>query len=183
MEAIYNRSVIVQCSVCNEIITDPVQHCLECSIKSERSYNVVESVEWANCRIEEGQGGDTVSNKMWITNGAQSKYHNKDIEIPEGWYRGRHNCIFNDSEKQKEFSSRVDRVKNGLGVKKAWDEGKFDKRDHSKCGTKGKDNPACRPEVRKKISEAALADGKARAERIKKVKPWEYRNATKKSGS
>lgn len=30
----------MQCSVCNEIITDPVQHCLECSIKPERSYNV-----------------------------------------------------------------------------------------------------------------------------------------------
>lgn len=145
------------------------------AIKKSEEYDVVNSKHWANLRIEDGTGGDTVSNKIWITNGVSSKYHNKDLEIPNGWYRGRHNCIFNDKEKQKEFSSRSDRKKTGMSIKKAWEDGKFDKRDHSKCGVKGNDNPACRPDVKKKISESALKQSKERSERMKKVKPWMYR--------
>lgn len=113
--------------------------------------NIVESKEWANLRIEEGDGGDTVSNKIWITDGKVDRYHNKDEVIPEGWTRGRSNCVFNDPKIQKEFTSRVDRKKAGKGIKRAWDEGRFN-RDHSKCGVRGDQNPAKRSEVKEEIS-------------------------------
>ena len=69
--------------------------------------------------------------------------------MPSGWRYGRSNCVFNDPNKQSEFSGRSDRKKAGKSIKRAWDEGKFDKRDHSKCGTKGDQNPSKRPEVKK----------------------------------
>jgi hypothetical protein len=151
------------------------------AIKKSEEYNIVESKEWANLRREEGTGGDTVSNKMWISKDGKSKYHLKDQPIPEGWVKGRANCIFNDHEKQKEFGSMSDPKKRGEKIKEAWDNGKFDKRDHSKCGTSGDDNPAKRPEVRKKISEAAKKDSEARSKRMKENKVWEYSHGSHKS--
>lgn len=115
-------------------------------------YGIVESTEWANLRVEEGDGGDTVSKKMWINNGEVDKYHDKSEPIPEGWVKGRCKCVFNDIEMQKEFNSRVDRKKSSAGIRRAWAEGRFDKRDHSKCGAKGDANVAKRPEVREKIA-------------------------------
>jgi hypothetical protein len=116
--------------------------------------NVVESAAWANLKLEEGDGGDTVSNKMWITNETNDKYILKTEDVPEGWRKGRSKCVFNDSEKQKQFSSKSDRVKAGESIKRAWDEGRFN-RDHSKIGRFGDLNVAKRPEVRLKISEFA----------------------------
>lgn len=148
------------------------------AIAKSHEWDVVESTEWANLKIEEGDGGDTVSNRMWITNDVDNKYIYKTDEIPEGWRRGR-KCKFSDPEFQMEMNSRVDIEARGKRIKEAWDDGKFDKRDHSKCGVKGKDNPACRPEVKKKISETAKKTSKERAERIRKTKPWEYRKNAK----
>lgn len=114
-------------------------------------WNVVSSKEWANLKIEEGDGGDTVSKKIWITDGVVDKYLDYWLDIPEGWKKGRSTGAFKDSNKQREFSLRVDRQKLSLSLKKAWSEGRF-KRDHSKCGRKGDLNPSKRPEVREKIS-------------------------------
>ena len=69
--------------------------------------NIIESKEWANLMLENGlDGGDTVSRKIWITDGIVDKYHNIDTMIPSGWIRGRSNCIFNDSNTQSEFGKR-----------------------------------------------------------------------------
>lgn len=124
------------------------------AIKVSIKLNIVESTEWANLKIEEGDGGDTVSNKKWMTNGQVDKYILKTDELPPGWRYGRSNCVFNDPNKQSEFSKLSDREKAGESIKHAWDDGKFDKRDHSKCGKKGADNVTCRPEVKQKISDS-----------------------------
>lgn len=137
------------------------------AIEKSIEFNIVNSNEWANLKIEEGDGGDTVSNKRWITDGNVDKYINKDLPIPEGWQTGRSHCIFNDSNIQKEFCKRVDLDKRGNSIKEAWNSGKFNKRDHSACGIKGLLNPACRPEIRKKISEAALSQSTERSQRMK----------------
>lgn len=115
-------------------------------------WNIVESDEWANLKYEEGDGGDTVSNRMWVTDGTKDRYVFKTDEIPDGWNRGRTNCKFKNSSFQQEMSSRVDRSKAGFGIKKAWAEGKFANR--TGVGVKGTENPACRKEVRDKISKA-----------------------------
>jgi hypothetical protein len=112
--------------------------------------NVVQSNEWANLKIEEGDGGDTVSNKKWITNGSVDKYLTNDLNLPLGWKYGRSNSVFNDSKKQKEFNSRVNQEKKGKSIKKAWKEGKVI-RDHSKCGTYGELNPSKRSDVKEKM--------------------------------
>lgn len=116
--------------------------------------NIVDSIEWANLKLEEGDGGDTVSNKMWITDGSTSKYILKTEPIPNGWRRGRSNCVFNNKELQSQFSKRCDPITRGHAIKKTWDSGNF-KRDHSKCGLKGDLNVSKRLEVRAKISAAA----------------------------
>jgi len=132
------------------LVTENFEEFKQKAISLSYEYNVVESKEWANRKIEEGDGGDTVSNKKWITNGVVDKYIMKGLELPEGWKYGRSNCIFNDSNKQKEFSLLADFEKRGDSIKKAWDEGRVI-RDHSKCGHKGENNPSKRKEVREKI--------------------------------
>lgn len=146
------------------------------AIEKSLEFNIVESEDWANLKIEEGDGGDTVSNKMWITDGQIDKYIFKSDDIPIGWKKGRSNCVFNDSDKQKDFAQRVDISSRGNAIKKAWDDGKFNKRDHSKCGTKGDLNPAKRPEVREKIRQSALAESEKRSIRAKQNRIWEYSN-------
>ncbi len=124
----------------------------EVAIKKSIEFDIVNSDEWANLRIEQGDGGDTVSSKRWINNGIKETYWPKDELIPEGWTKGRFGSVFNDSEKQKEFNSRVDREVVGKSIKKCWDEGRF-KRDHSKCGVKGPDNFFASDKGRQMISE------------------------------
>lgn len=128
-----------------------VEYARDISIK----FNVVNDISWANLKLEEGDGGDTVSNRIWITDGENNKYIINTCEIPDKWYKGRSNCVFNDKNKQAEFSKRTDRVKAGISIKKTWDEGRFI-RDHSKCGVSGDKNPSKRKEVKAKISLAAL---------------------------
>jgi len=137
-------------------------------------YNVVEDSNWANLKHETGDGGDTVSNRMWINNGETTKYHFKNEPIPSGWKKGRLNCVFNNKQFQAELRSRQDPNKKSEAMRKAWKDGKMDKRDHTKCGRSGDLNPAKRPEVRKKIQEAALSQSKERSERMKTNKVWEY---------
>lgn len=126
------------------------------AIKKSIEFNVVESSEWANLKIEEGDGGDTVSNRQWITDGIQDKYIYKTDEIPIGWRKGRSNCVFNNSENQLKFAKLATSESRARGMRKAWADGKMNKRDNSRCGCKGDANPAKRPEVRKKISETHL---------------------------
>lgn len=135
-------------------------------------YDVVNSHEWANLKPEEGDGGSTTHGRKWAHNGSEQVYLKKGESLPEGFQYGRIKCVFANPEKQREFSSKVDHKKRGKALKKVWEEGKF-KRDHSKCGKKGDDNPAKRPEVVEKIRQAAIADGKNRSERMKRI--WENR--------
>lgn len=121
------------------------------AIKKSFDYDVVKSKEWANLKIEEGDGGDTVSSKKWITDGTVDKYISKGSDLPEGWKYGRSKCVFNDSKKQIIFSKKADKEKKSKGMKDAWSSGKMNKRDHSKCGTKGENNPSKRKEVKEKI--------------------------------
>lgn len=126
------------------------------AIKRSHELDVVNSSEWANLKIEEGDGGDTVSNRQWVTDGKEDKYIYKTDQIPAGWKKGRSNCVFNDSSNQLGFAKLATTEARRSGMLNAWAVGKMDKRDNSKCGTSGDNNPAKRPEVRKKISEAHL---------------------------
>lgn len=145
------------------------------AISKSIEFDVVHSDDWANLKIEEGDGGDTVSNKMWITDGQIDKYILKDSVIPEGWFKGRSNCVFNDKDNQRKFGKLASTENKIYGMKKAWADGKMDKRDNSKCGCKGKNNVACRPEVRAKISKAAKEQSVERSERAKKTQFWKKR--------
>lgn len=95
-------------------------------------YDIVNSDEWANLRIEEGDGGDTVSNKMWITDDITDKYILRQEPIPIGWSAGRSKCVFNDSNNQKQFGKQADLLLRGNSIKQAWDDGKFaNRKPHS----------------------------------------------------
>ena len=119
--------------------------------------DIVNSPQWANLKIEEGDGGDTVSNRMWVTNGSVDKYMFKNDEIPTGWKRGRSKCVFNDKDKQKEFGARADVTLRGKKIKEAWDSGKMSHRKtHRHCGD---DNPMRRPEVKKKVCKVVMIEG------------------------
>lgn len=125
------------------------------AIYKSLEFDIVNSKEWANKKLEEGDGGDTVSNKKWITNGIIDKYIDKNEILPENWKYGRSKCVFNDSNKQKEFNKRVDQKNKGNAIKLAWKENRV-VRDHSKCGTKGDKNPSKRKEIREKIKQWQL---------------------------
>jgi hypothetical protein len=133
------------------------------AIKRSHEFNVVDSPEWANLKIEEGDGGDTVSNRQWVTDGKADKYIYKTDPIPPGWFKGRSNCVFNDSSNQLKFAKLATTEARRNGMSQAWASGKMNKRDNSKCGLKGDMNPAKRPEVRKKISEGQLRRNRTNA--------------------
>lgn len=153
--------------------TEDIEEFKKVSIQKSNEYDIINSNEWANLKNEEGDGGDTVSNKRWITDGAVDRYINKDDDIPLGWKLGRSNCVFNDKNKQREFSQRIDTSERSKSIKRAWAEGKMDSRDNSKCGVRGDLNPANRLEVREKISISMKSKSAELSERIKKHKPWE----------
>ena len=99
---------------------------VEYAIKKSLELDIVSSSEWANLRIEDGSGGDTVSHRMWITDGPTEKYILKIDKIPVGWKRGRSDkCIFKNKEMQKILSSRSDRQKAGISTSKTWKSGKL----------------------------------------------------------
>jgi len=131
-------------------------------------WNIIESKEFANLVNEEGDGGDTVSGKIWITNESIDKYINKDNSIPDGWRRGRSNCIFNDSEKQKEFNKRVSTENKINGMKRAWAEGRMDHRDATNIGAT--------KETGKKISKALKGVPKSEAHKEALRQSWKKRH-------
>ena len=136
------------------------------AIEYSQKWNIVESDDWANLKIEEGDGGDTVSNKMWITDGSTDKYILKDDVIPDGWYKGRSKCVFNDPSKQREFASRVDSNTRGQAIKKAWADGKMDHRKHAGWNIKQT------PERRQQQREWALERSQELSKRAKESKFW-----------
>lgn len=149
-------------------------------------WNIVESDNWANERPEQGYGGNTVSNKMWITNGNEEKYILKDSHIPEGWKKGRSKrCVFNNTEKQKEFAKRDKRTSEERSkiLKKLWSEGIFDNRDISKIGK----NQNWTEEKRKRSSIAAKNRKKIECPYCKKLfqpcmaKRWHFDNCKMKN--
>jgi hypothetical protein len=92
-------------------------------------WNIVASDEWANLTEESGLGGNTTSNRMWITDGNNERYVHCSDEIPTGWKKGRGlACSFKNSVAQKEFASRVDRSQSSSLMKTAWAHGKFNNR-------------------------------------------------------
>lgn len=135
------------------------------AIKYSHEFDVVASKDWANQRPEEGTGGNTVSGKMWITDGEKSKYHSKIEPIPTGWRKGRTGCVFNDSAKQAEFSNRADKTKASKTRSDSGWEGYW--KGKKNAAITGDNNPAKRVDVKKKLSEAALNDRENRSERMK----------------
>ena len=102
------------------------------ALKISKKYNIVKDKGWANEIFEQGDGGDTVSYRKWITDGLVDKYILKTENIPSGWRRGRGSkCVFNDVKKQREFSKRVDAVTRGKAIREAWSD-----RDNNKFGTR-----------------------------------------------
>jgi hypothetical protein len=121
-------------------------------------WDIVNSSEWANLRPEEGTGGDTVSNKFWITNGTNDRYILIGSEIPLGWKKGRSTGGFKDKAIQKELSIRAKNSENYLKAMKDPATGK--KISNAKKGKpnllmRGDNNPSKKPEVREKISNSA----------------------------
>ena len=147
------------------------------ALKKSAELNVVESKEWANLRPEQGDGGDTVSNKRWITNGVIDKYILRELPIPEGWRPGRSKCVFNDPKNQSKFGQMVDYEVRGIAIRKAWDNRENNGLGHrpDTCGfQRGDKNVACRPEVREKIRAGALRDSEARSIRAKECNLAEH---------
>jgi len=99
------------------LVTEDYKLLKETAIKLSIEFNIVESDEWANLKIECGDGGSTSTGKKWVTNGTEDLYIMKDDPLPVGYRYGRCKCIFNDSEKQKEFSARSDRTKAAVSTK------------------------------------------------------------------
>lgn len=123
------------------------------AIKKSIELNIVESKEWANLKIESGDGGDTVSNRMWITNKQEDKYILKTEEIPEGWKKGRTNCVFKDSNFQSQFSKKQSYELRSKLMKECWDMGKMEvKKEGGRRGATSENNPAKNPETAEKIS-------------------------------
>jgi hypothetical protein len=126
----------------------------EMGLYYSRLWNVVESDEWANLIEENGSGNANKGERVWITDGTKDVFAMRNEELPEGWKYGRSKCVFNDPNKQKEFSNRCSSETKSKAAKQCWEEGKYDKRVVD--WTKGDDNPSKRPEVREKIRQAQL---------------------------
>jgi hypothetical protein len=119
--------------------------------------NVVESTEWANLKLEEGDGGDTVSSKRWITNGSIDMYWDKDSDLLEGWWFGRTNCRFNDSNFQRDMSSRSRLAQTPEIRYQAAAKATETKRQRGSFpNISGDLNPSKREDVKEKLKAAAL---------------------------
>lgn len=77
------------------------------ALEYSNKLNIVDSKEFANLILEQGDGGDTVSGMIWITNGIEEKRIERDSEIESSWYRGRSpaKCVFSNVDNQKKFSN------------------------------------------------------------------------------
>lgn len=132
------------------------------AIEKSLQYDIVNSKKWANLKIEEGDGGDTVSNKRWITNGKTDKYILKSDKLISGWKYGRTNCVFNNKKLQKELNSRVN-IKNKIaGMKRAWADGKMQNRNNTNIGSRNKEEV-----VKEKISKALKGRSLSKSHKLK----------------
>ena len=132
---------------------------IKTQIKEEGLYysklwNIVESEEWANLIEENGSGNATKGKRAWITNGTQDIFAIREDKLPNGWRYGRSKCVFNDSEKQKEFANRCSSETKSRIAKQCWEDGKY--ADRKNYDISGDNNPAKRPGVREKISQTHL---------------------------
>lgn len=126
------------------------------AIARSKEWSVVEDSLWANLKIEDGVGGDTVSTKCWITDGVVDKYHPKSDPIPHGWYRGRSNCKFKDPEFQAEMSRRGHKKITPEIRKQAAVKATATKRERNSFpDISGDKNPSKREDVKQKIRDAA----------------------------
>lgn len=83
--------------------TSNKEELIEKGIYYSKLYNIVESNEWANLRVENGDGGSTTKGKVWTTNGIVDEYVYPD-EIQEGYILGR---SLNKGKKCPEHSVRM----------------------------------------------------------------------------
>jgi hypothetical protein len=98
----------------------------EMGIYYSKLWDIVKSKEWANLRPEQGYGGDTVSDKQWVTDGLNEKYILKTDQVPVGWKKGRSNkCVFKNNEMQSNFSNRRDTEKQKQTYARNKAEGKY----------------------------------------------------------
>lgn len=134
------------------LVTYDHKYLKEMGIYYSNLWDIVKSKEWANRRPEQGFGGDTVSDKKWITDGINEKYILKTDDIPPGWAKGRSkNCVFKNSKIQGDLSSRRDVEKQKQTYAKNKAEGKYKESYKNRKPTftgKNHDN-----ETRKKLSE------------------------------
>lgn len=126
----------------------------EMGLYYSRLWNVVESDEWANLIEENGSGNANKGERVWITDGQKDVFAIRKDPLPEGWRKGRSKCVFNDPEKQREFSNRCDSETKSKAAKQCWKDGKYD--DRVVDWSKGENNPAKRPDVKEKIRQAQL---------------------------
>jgi len=120
-------------------------------------FDVVNSNNWANLKLEEGDGGDTVSNKCWITNGETDRYHDVSKSIPDGWIKGRSNCKFNDPKFQSEMSYRGHASQTHETRLKAAAKATETKRQRNTFpNISGDNNPSKRPDVKIKLKQIAI---------------------------
>ena len=124
---------------------------LETSIK----LNVVNDPSWANMCHEEGAGGGTSLDRKWITIGNEDRLIDKTKDIPDGWKAGRSKCVFNDSNKQREFGANVNPLKRGATMVIAWENRSENKLGSRVTGLFGDANPTKRIDVRAKMSASA----------------------------
>lgn len=137
--------------------TEDYNELKEQAVLLSEQLNVVKSVEWANLKPEEGQGGSSTAGRKWVTDGVNDLYLMPGEEKPVNWEWGRTRCVFNNSDKQREFSNRVNRkTPEWKEIRLAAAKKMILTRDHSKCGRKGEDSPTKRPEVRAKMSQTRL---------------------------
>lgn len=147
--------------------TDDIELFRTTAREYSRQLNVIESSEWANLKLEEGDGGDTVSRMRWITDGTLSKFHPKADPIPEGWRPGRTGCVFNDPARQAEFSKKADKQKAAQSLRKTWEDGNFKRDNEYLVKRMTENNPTKTPETKEKLRQAALNDSENRSKRLK----------------
>lgn len=146
---------------------------IDFSTKKSKELNIVNSKEWSNLKLEAGDGGDTVSDKIWINNGKEERYCLKTNKIPDGWTKGRGpKCVFKNSKFQSEMAKRQTFEQRSNIIKKCWQDGKFNKRIPQDWT--GNKNPLANPQIRKKhkLSNNTPEIKKLRSINMKKNKPW-----------
>jgi hypothetical protein len=120
------------------------EYSTELSIKLD----VVNSNEWANKKLEEGDGGNTVGGLRCYNNDMVNAFYTEGSQ-PEGWVKGRWDTHNFSSEKQSNKSKKSTWRGSELNREQMRQLGLKNK---GRPGFKGDLNPAKRDDVRAKIS-------------------------------